>query len=316
MTFTVVFSSGSIDSKYTSLEDSAGLQFSDSVVNLFPHCDLLLLTDVNQQVFHSLSSEFTTNATAFGVVCTKQNLNHWVIHTSTFCRFNVNAYTVTFGKYNSLYSLENDMQLLQAVPFYREHFFCIVLQRCSNWRAMLYHCCNVLQIQFPQYQKKKCHFSPYIVLMGWQRPVSLLCSEPLIIFPPLQLTRPLQVQGSSHVSCTQLMKTYNNFPVYVYISCPAYHFAPKKKVPCLAPPLNKSEGQGPSQVQGPSQNQEHSQDQGPSQVQGPLLVLVVPTAPEEEVFNPFVSKTESSDSKKQSEDTIEDWVLTAVCIEE
>ena len=308
MTFTVVFSSGSIDSNYASLEESAGLQFSDSVVNLFPDCDLLLLTDVNQSVFHSLSSEFTINATAFGSVCTKQTLNHWMIQTPTCSRFNVNAYTVTFGKYNSLYSLENEMQLLQSVPFYRAHFFCLVLQRCSNWRAMLYHCCSILQIQFPQYQKKKCHFSPYIVLMGWQRPAPLLCSQPLLIFSPLQLIRPLQVDSGL---CNQWMRTYNDYPVYVYISCPSNVVSPKKKWPLLAP-SNKSVAVE-MKLTGTSQSQE------------------------EEGFNPFVcdelrakvvdsnkqsvdvaSNKQSVDvaSNKQSEDTIEDWVLTAVCIEE
>ena len=291
MTFTLVFSNGSIDSEFSTLEDSAGLQFSDSIVNLFPHCDLLLLTDVNQQVFYSLSSEFTTNATVFGTVCTKQTLSHWVIQTPTLCRFNVNAYTVTFGKYNSLYSLEGDMPLLQSVPFSRQHFFCLVLKRCSNWRSMLYHCCSVLQIQFPQYQKKQCHLNKYIVLMGWQRPVSLLCSQPLFIYPPLQLTRPLKMHGS----CNKLMRTYNRYPVYVYISCPAPPCSLKAKCPRLF----------------------HCSDA--------VLPRPIPIVPQEE-YNPFEFEVQpvveeskghiAVESTKQNEDTIEDWVLTAVCIED
>jgi hypothetical protein len=228
MAFKVVLCDGRLGGalhRFPELQDSAGLQFVDSVLSLYPGCDILLTTHVNINVFNALSEEFTTCATQFGCVSTKKIITDWETRTPNVCRFNMNnTVTMTFGVYESLYSLEKDMPVLQSKPCYSQHFICLILKRSLNWRAMVNICCSVLQIQLPVYKASQCASSPDIVLMGWQKTVSLLWSEG-VLCPAMKLI-PTMYHNRWHQ-----IKTFNTSPVYLYRSSSIVHIPRPIRVP-------------------------------------------------------------------------------------
>jgi hypothetical protein len=213
----------------------------------------------------------------------------------------VSGVTVTFGSYNHLYSLENDMLLLQGKPFYKQHYFCLVIQRgtTTNWRTMVYHCCKVLQIQLPWVQKKKCHRGTSIVLMGWQQMCLPPLTHPLLVSDPLPLVQPLYLPQKKRFWWNKVTK-FNNQPVYLHLSSVQKETGTvkKKRARCRSYEV-------PRPLSPPAVTCVRVPTPPPLKVeveaQVPLLPAISsPSAGDEHQNNPFCM-------------TEEDWVMTAVC---
>lgn len=213
MAFTVFHGSGALQYDGDEAMQQA-LQYPDSVQQVCPGVDLLLLTDVHAQVFYALGSEFTMSETQFGAcVATKWNITNWSENRPCMCRFNIGSkVTVTYAYYSALYQLEHDLGVLSQKPHFSQHFICIVIQRTFNWKTMVQLCSRVLQIQYPTYNANQCPTldEPNIVLIGWQRFSTVARLLPLQVFSGLQLRDPVQHQQS----CRQITE-FNSSPAYV-----------------------------------------------------------------------------------------------------
>lgn len=213
MAFTVFHGSGALQHDGDEAMQQA-LQYPESVQQVCPGVDLLLLTDVHPQIFYSLGSEFNVSDTPFGAcVATKWTITKWSENRLCMCRFDVGRkITVTFGSYSTLYHFENDLNVLSEKPHYPQHFVCIVIQRSLNWKYMVQLCSRVLQIQYPCYTASQCptNTNQNIVLIGWQRYSAVSHYFPLQVLSPLKLQSPVQ----HHLSC-QPITQFNTSPVHV-----------------------------------------------------------------------------------------------------
>jgi len=145
--------------------------FANQVQVGFPWINMLLLTDCCPDVLHELSQNYYTLALTgnLGVACKEPLTRNEVFENQFFVGFNAfNSFTVTFATYSSLYSLENDMGMLQSVPRYGHHLFVLQFTRNINWKQMVLRAARGLHIQFPRYHSSHCSTSANILCLGWQ----------------------------------------------------------------------------------------------------------------------------------------------------
>lgn len=328
MAFIALYTDGELSNVPVRKRCSTSVQFVDSVYQICPQVNLLFLKNAGPQVVRALQVDFHVCETPFGCVATKWNVTHWNT-TDTMCRFNVHSsVTVTFGYYESLYALENDLPLLQEVPVFREHFFCVVVRRCLNWKSMVNICTKILQLEFPPYQASRSYQGTDIVLMGWQRGVTVMWRNPLVISDPLKYV--------SHrlFKCWRLYKKYNDSPVLQFWSAypyPLYFpWARKKKyrqvrrqeeskLESIPIPAIVTEVASTATTTGPSS----PTAKNPNTCSTPPT-STIPTSSDtvDDLADIYFSTahesliSHSTPHVRHTSEDIEEWVLTAVCIEE
>ena len=306
--FTVLYGEGCLEC--VEYQETVALQFAESVMALSPQVDLVLLKNVDPKVLYSLGSEFMVCETKFGCVGTKGTLSHCTENQANLCRFNIDNWaTVTFAYYDSLFALEKDLPVLCQPPFYVAHLFCVVIRRTVNWKTMVYKCSRALQIQYPKYPAAQCTEQEDIVLLGWQRYASCSTAS-LQIHKALPLTVPLVV---STCPDSRNVKTFNSKPVYVATYTrrqPTQHRNNAKK--CrkkLAPPCTAAVTEVPCAT-----TVEKVQQAVVAAVVAPFTGAVV--APEAVQVEETKAAAPPLFEKKQEPEVLEDWVLTAVYIDE
>ena len=326
--FLVLYGSGSLESAGTQrssevsrLQEAAALQFPESVQQLCPGCDLVLLTDVNPLVSHSLACDFSVHDVPFGTVATKWMLRESMLLSNTCYRFTLTPgvamscstttdVTVTFGTYDALYSLERDWSVLCQPPITRRHLFCLVLKRGINLLPMVNMCTQILQIRHPVFPASQCYRGDTVLIWGWQRDV---VSSTMNIASSFKLVSPLCWRREN--GYVKPITRYNKRPMHVMTSHFPQGYARPAKQKTYRKPNAKAANHdyykdniGNSQldaqeVQGVPEVKEEVQDVPEAQsVQVQEMNVAVDNQQnQEECFNPFVTE--------------DDWVLTAVCIE-
>ena len=145
--------------------------FVNLVQNNYPWIHLLLLHDCCPDVLQEFSQNSYTLMlpTNLGVVSKEPLVKNELFENQFFVGHSpLTSFTVTFASYTSLYSLDNDMGMLQSVPRYGHHLFALQLARNINWRQMVVKCARGLHIQFPKYHSSHCSIAPTILCLGWQ----------------------------------------------------------------------------------------------------------------------------------------------------
>lgn len=303
--FTVFYGQGVLESLvYREAAEAVALQFADSVTALCPQCDLILLKNVDPQVLYSLGSEFTVCETKFGCVGTKGTLSHCTHNQENLCRFSVDNWaTVTFACYDSLFALERDLATLCQPPFHLAHLLCVVIRRTVNWKTMVYKCSRALHIQYSEYPASQCQAQDDIVLLGWQR-YSPCYTESLKMYKALPLIIPLLVSGCPD---SRNVKTFNSKPVYV--AC--YTKPVKNNKPAVRTKQFRSKTL--ASVNPPVITSEQPLTAEPLQDVEKESSPVSSKKPNFFQDNPFNTQEVE---KKQEPEVMEEWVLTAVYIEE